>query len=103
MSLADEHSTAHPARLSPQDARTLAGEVPAWTLTDDALSREFRLPDFPAAIAFVTRVAEVAQAEDHHPDIFISYNRVRLTLSTHQVGGVSHNDFVVAAKVDRIV
>ena len=89
--------------LSAQEARELAREVPGWALAEDRIERELKLADFRRAIAFVNRVADAAEADDHHPDICISYDRVRLTLATHKIGGLSRNDFILAAKIDRIV
>ena len=75
------------ALLSEQDvAQALVGSE--WTRAGDAIVREWRFPDFAAAVAFVDRVAEAAEAAGHHPDILLhGYNRVRLTLSTHSAGG----------------
>jgi len=87
--------------LSTQEALDLACDVPNWIVSEKQIDRAFRFKDFRQAMAFVNRVAEIADAQDHHPDIFISYNRVRLTLATHKVGGLSRNDFILAAKIDR--
>jgi len=87
--------------LAQTEAATLAREVPAWTLGPGSLEREFALKDFREAMTFVNRVAAIANEEDHHPDIAISYNKVRFKLSTHKIGGLSLNDFIVAAKIDR--
>lgn len=74
---------------------------PAWRVVNDQkLEREFKFADFAAAMDFVNQVAEVANSENHHPDIYIFYNRVRLELSTHAVHGLSENDFIMAAKID---
>jgi 4a-hydroxytetrahydrobiopterin dehydratase len=89
--------------LPPEETRELAKETPAWTLKEKAIEREFRFPDFRQAMDFVNRVAAVANAEDHHPDIHISYGTVRLELSTHKIGGLSQNDFIVAAKIDALL
>jgi 4a-hydroxytetrahydrobiopterin dehydratase len=78
----------------------LMKELPRWTAGNGEITREFRFKDFREAIAFVNRVASIANEEDHHPDIFISYNKVRVTLSTHKIGGLSMNDFITAAKID---
>ncbi|MGH2864238.1 MAG: 4a-hydroxytetrahydrobiopterin dehydratase [Solirubrobacteraceae bacterium] len=68
---------------------------------DDAIVRECKLADFAAAIAFVNRVAELAEAANHHPDILVhGWNRVRLTLSTHSQGGLTDADFALAAQID---
>jgi 4a-hydroxytetrahydrobiopterin dehydratase len=89
--------------LSSWDIEQLAPEVPAWTIKDGALEREFQFQDFPEAMEFVGDVAELAQRQDHHPDIHILYNKVRLVFSTHKIGGLSRNDFIMAAKVDHMV
>ena len=106
MGLADEKSrpiAAGEKPLSPEEAATLANDVPGWLLADGRIEQGFRFPDFEQAMAFANKVASIAQQEDHHPDILISYNKVRLTFSTHKIGGLSRNDFIVAAKIDRLV
>jgi 4a-hydroxytetrahydrobiopterin dehydratase len=68
-------------------------DVPeGWAVADGALERTFELPSFPDAIAFVNRVAELAQAEDHHPDIGVSYKKVTLRWTTHSEGGITDRD-----------
>lgn len=89
--------------LNRKEAEELARQVPSWKLVDSRLEEEFRFKDFGETMQFVNRVAQVAQEEDHHPDIEISYNKVHLTLSTHSIGGLSRNDFIVAAKIDRLL
>ena len=74
-----------------------------WPEIDGALEKEFELETFPAAIAFVDRLAEVAEAEDHHPDIDIRYRRVRVRWSTHSAGGVTDRDRALAARTDELV
>jgi 4a-hydroxytetrahydrobiopterin dehydratase len=90
-------------RLSPQRAKELAASLPDWALEGDALRRELRFADFRRAMAFVNRVADAAEEQDHHPDIGISYNVVRLELSTHKVGGLSEKDFALAGAIDRLL
>jgi len=87
--------------LPAEDARRLAKGVPGWTLGEKAIEREFKFKDFKGAMEFVNKVADIANEQDHHPDIYISYNMVRLTLSTHKVGGLSANDFILAAKINQ--
>jgi 4a-hydroxytetrahydrobiopterin dehydratase len=65
------------------------------------LEKEYRFPDFRRALAFVNRVGEVAEQEGHHPDIELGWGRVKLTVWTHSIGGLSENDFILAAKADR--
>jgi 4a-hydroxytetrahydrobiopterin dehydratase len=69
-----------------------------WSEVDGALEREFRFTDFRASIAFVERVAEIAEAENHHPDIAIHYNRVTLRWWTHTAGGITDRDRELAEK-----
>ncbi|HEV3028205.1 MAG TPA: 4a-hydroxytetrahydrobiopterin dehydratase [Planctomycetota bacterium] len=90
--------------LSPDDARVLAAQVPRWKLRKDEprLWREYIFKDFVRAMKFVNKVAEIAEAENHHPDVHIHYNKVKLVLWTHDIGGLSENDFIVAAKVDEL-
>lgn len=87
--------------MTPERARTLLRAIPQWSLKDYAIERSFVFKDFKAAIAFVNRVADLAEEQQHHPDIYISYNKVRLELYTHKIGGLSQNDFILAAKIDR--
>ena len=88
--------------LSEQDIQQrLAGSE--WRPDGQAIAREWALADFDAAIAFVDRVAELARAADHHPDILVhGWNKVRLTLSTHSDGGLTDKDFELAEQVDRL-
>ena len=75
-----------------------------WSERPDALERDFEFDDFAAAMAFVNRVAEVAEEANHHPDIFVhGWNKVRLTLSTHSAGGLTDADHTLAARIDGVV
>jgi len=75
-----------------------------WHRGEDAtIVRDLQLADFAAAIAFVNRVAEAAEAANHHPDILVhGWNKVRLTLSTHSQGGLTDADFALAREIDRL-
>lgn len=66
------------------------------------LSRGFKFKNFKEAMVFINRIATLAEEEQHHPDIFVSYNRVNIELTTHEIGGLSENDFIVAAKIDDV-
>ena len=77
--------------------------IDGWTEVDDALERTFELPDFVAALAFVNRVGELAESENHHPDISISYNRVTLRWWTHTAGGITDRDRELAAQTNELV
>ena len=74
-----------------------------WSQRPDALERDFEFEDFKGAMAFVNRVADVAEDSAHHPDILVhGWNHVRLTLSTHSAGGLTENDFALAARLDEL-
>ena len=75
-------------------------KLPGWELQDGAITKLYKFKDFLEAMAFVNRVAESAEAADHHPDILIRYNRVKLTLVTHSAGGLTEKDFQLAGKID---
>jgi len=82
-------------------ARGLDGS--AWERDGDAIARELKLADFAAAMALANRVAEAAEAANHHPDILVhGWNRVRLTLSTHSAGGITQADLDLAARIDAL-
>ncbi|MDX2131325.1 MAG: 4a-hydroxytetrahydrobiopterin dehydratase [Planctomycetota bacterium] len=80
-------------------ARTLPA-VPEWAEVGEALQRTYQFRDFVSAMAFVTKVAAYAEQAQHHPDIMIRYNKVTLTLSTHDSGGVTEKDFAAAKAAD---
>jgi 4a-hydroxytetrahydrobiopterin dehydratase len=90
-------------RLTNLEVAERMASVPEWNLGEDVISREFEFADFVESLAFVYRVAALAEEHDHHPDIFISYNHVRLDLSTHRVGGLSEKDFALAQAVDGLI
>ena len=73
-----------------------------WTETGGALERTFVLPSFPEAIAFVNRVAELAEQEGHHPDIAVSYKKVTLRWTTHSEGGLTDRDYAMAKRSDAL-
>ena len=90
--------------LSPDECGSLLRGAKGWKIRKDAprLWREYTFKDFPRAIKFVNRVAELAEAEGHHPDIHVHWNLVKLVLWTHDTGGLSENDFILAAKINEI-
>src|SRR6266496_4058306 len=91
--------------LEESEARRLLADTPGWRLEENTtrLARRFEFEDFKKAIEFVNRVAEIAEQEGHHPDIAIHYNQVDLTLWTHKIGGLHENDFILAAKIDKLL
>ena len=88
--------------MDSDSAREMIQQVPGWELGDNKLTRRFKFRDFAEAMAFVNRVAGLAEAEGHHPDIHISWNRVRLDLTTHAIKGLSDNDFIMAARTNEL-
>ncbi len=95
----------HVQPLSLNEAQSLAASVPQWKLVANGrcLRREWRVKDFPAAMDFFRRVAEIAEAEGHHPDLhLVDYRQVTIELWTHAVNGLTENDFILAAKIDEL-
>jgi 4a-hydroxytetrahydrobiopterin dehydratase len=90
--------------LTKAQAEEMLKEVDDWMLVDDGrlLAKQFVFKDFAATMRFVNEVARVAEEEDHHPDLTISYANVGIELSTHAIGGLSENDFILAAKIDEL-
>jgi 4a-hydroxytetrahydrobiopterin dehydratase len=87
-------------KISRKRAKSEAAKLECWNLRGDAISRNVRFADFAAAMRFVNRVARAAEAANHHPDITINYNRVRLRLTTHDEDGLTMKDFRLAAKIN---
>jgi 4a-hydroxytetrahydrobiopterin dehydratase len=88
--------------LTRAQAERLLPEAPGWTLSADAaaIERRFTFPDFAAAMSFVERVAALAEAEGHHPDIAFGWGYCHVLFQTHKIRGLHENDFIMAAKVN---
>lgn len=82
----------------------MISELNGWSVTKNykSISKKIEFKNFDKAMDFVNVVADIAEFEGHHPDIMICYNKVELTLYTHSIKGLSHNDFILAAKIDGI-
>lgn len=93
---------ARPARLTDAQVQQRLGALPLWSRSGDAITRTVECADFPAAVAFVQRVVAPAEAMQHHPDIDLRYNKVVVTLSTHDQGGLTAFDFDLAAQIDTL-
>ncbi len=89
------------ARLTPQEIKAGLAAAPDWTRKRGAIMRTFQFKDFPAAIRFVDKIARLAEKAWHHPDIDIRWNKVTLTLTTHDEGGLTAKDFDLARQFDR--
>lgn len=105
--LAAKHCIPCEIGTKPFDLETIQGllpMVPKWKPEKDAktIKRSFRFKDFVEAMRFINKVAEIAETEGHHPDLFVSYNCVKITLTTHNINGLSENDFIMAAKIDEV-
>ncbi len=89
-------------KLQGPELKRLVGTLDGWALRDDRLHKHYRFRDFKATMRFVDGMADVAEAEGHHPDFCVQYGAVDVTLWTHAVGGLSENDFILAAKIDAV-
>jgi 4a-hydroxytetrahydrobiopterin dehydratase len=91
--------------LTAQQVRDLLPAVPTWKATADGkrIRREWRMRDFAAALDFFNRVGQIAEAEDHHPDLHLTgYRNAAIEIGTHAIDGLSENDFILAAKIDQL-
>ena len=87
-------------RLGEQEIEGRLADLSGWGREGDAIRKEYRFAGFEEAVTFVNRVARLAEAADHHPDIDIRYDRVLLALSTHSAGGLTKRDFDLAERID---
>jgi 4a-hydroxytetrahydrobiopterin dehydratase len=91
--------------LAPDRVRELLGQVPGWKLSTDGkrIARSWRVLDFVTGLDFFRRIGEIAEAEDHHPDLHLTnYRDLTVELWTHAAGGLTENDFILAAKIDAL-
>ncbi|MGE0883891.1 MAG: 4a-hydroxytetrahydrobiopterin dehydratase [Blastocatellales bacterium] len=90
-------------KLNEEQIVELSSHLSGWHREGEWLIRDFQLENFKAALAFVNRVADEAEAMDHHPDILIhGWNNVRLSVTTHSVGGLTEKDFKLAVRINRM-
>ncbi|HEV3276698.1 MAG TPA: 4a-hydroxytetrahydrobiopterin dehydratase [Terriglobia bacterium] len=105
-SLAERHCVACRGGTLPLDAQaieSLRRQVEGWEVVDGHhLRKVYRFADFRTALAFVNRVGEVSESEGHHPDIAFGWGRAEITLWTHAADGLTENDFILAARIDRL-
>ncbi|HEX7042308.1 MAG TPA: 4a-hydroxytetrahydrobiopterin dehydratase [Patescibacteria group bacterium] len=91
--------------LTNEEEDKLMSQINDWILIRDGnhkLRKQFKFQNFLEAVSFVNKIAKVAESEGHHPDIYIFYNKVQIDLFTHAVGGLSENDFIMAAKINKL-
>jgi 4a-hydroxytetrahydrobiopterin dehydratase len=95
------------APLTRTEADTYLAAVSGWAYVggiEKSITRDFEFADFKSAVVFVNKIAEIAESEQHHPDISLhDYKKVTITLTTHAIGGLSVNDFVIASKINQII
>jgi 4a-hydroxytetrahydrobiopterin dehydratase len=89
-------------KLTEDQIEARLADAPDWAEVSDEIQRTFQFPDFRASMAFVDSLAEYAERAEHHPDILIRYNKVTISVSTHDAGGVTVKDFELAHEADRI-
>ena len=90
------------ARLSSEEVADRLSQLSGWKVEDSKLSKAFAFDDFMGAVDFVNRVARVAEAEGHHPDLLVSWGRVVVQLTTHSAGGLTSYDFKLAGLIDQV-
>ena len=90
------------ALLSEAELEAALVELDGWTMVDGKFHKEFEFDDFVALMTFVNRMAELAEEEGHHPDFCVHYSKLDVSIWTHAIGGLSQNDFILAAKVDAL-
>ena len=88
--------------LPDEQVEVLLRKLGGWLRVENSIQKQFQFKDFSQSMAFVNLVAAIAESEGHHPDISIRWNRVTMSLTTHAIGGLSENDFILAAKIDQI-
>jgi 4a-hydroxytetrahydrobiopterin dehydratase len=90
--------------LAHEAVAALMPQVPGWqVIRDHHLFRSFRFPDFRSALDFVNRVGAVAEEQGHHPDVYLAWGKVEIQTWTHKIDGLTENDFILAAKIDRLI
>ena len=93
------------APLSSQAVGSYLRQVPDWQLTGDSksISRQWAMKDFVSALQLIQRIGHLAEEENHHPDLHLTgYRKLKIELATHSIGGLSENDFILAAKIDQL-
>ncbi len=102
LALAAMQCRAGAPRLGKDELSTHVGTLPDWKLAGDRIEKEFTFPNYHETMAFVNALAWIAHQEDHHPDLQVHYSRCVVKFSTHDAGGITLNDVICAAKVERL-
>lgn len=97
------HCEGYEKPLKSEQVASYLNQVDGWeVVASKKIQKNFKFKNFKEAVSFVNKVAQVAEQEQHHPDIYLFYNRVKLELYTHAIGGLSENDFIMAAKIGKL-
>jgi 4a-hydroxytetrahydrobiopterin dehydratase len=86
--------------LEDEQVETRLGELDGWSREGDAIVKEFKLDDFQGSVEFINRLTPVAEDMNHHPDLQVSWNKVKVSITTHSEGGLTENDFELAKSID---
>jgi 4a-hydroxytetrahydrobiopterin dehydratase len=105
MTLSEKRSKHKAGKLDPAQIEALLPEVAGYEVDEhrSEISKEYSFPDFYETIAFVNALSYIANQEDHHPDLIVSYGKCKVSFSTHDAGGLTENDFICAAKVNALI
>ena len=90
-------------KLTIKQSNTLLKQLKSWKMKNNRIHRQFKFKNFVEAMKFINKVAIIAEKEGHHPDISIHYNKVDIEIWTHSINGLSENDFILAAKIDKAI
>lgn len=89
--------------LKGEELEKLKEQVDGWDVIEEHhIMKTYKFPNFVKALAFVNKVGDIAEAQGHHPDIFLTWGKVRITMCTHKIDGLTESDFILAAKIDEI-
>lgn len=88
--------------LPQETIKTLLNELSEWKQNNQKIEKSFCFKDFVHLMSFVNKMADLAETQNHHPDFFVSYNLLHISLSTHKIKGLSENDFILATKIDEL-
>lgn len=101
VALADRHCKPNAPLLKTAETAAFREQLADWKITGGELSKTFLFPDFRKGLDFVNRAGAIAEEEGHHPDLHLTWGRVDVATSTHDAGGLTENDFILAARIDR--
>jgi len=89
--------------LGPDATKALAAQIDGWSVVNNHhIEKTFKFPDFKRALEFTNSIGAIAEEQGHHPDIYLTYGEVRVTIWTHKIDGLTESDFILAAKFDKV-